>query len=144
MQSLNRCSFIGNLGRDPEIRNTNSGERIASFALACSESWTDKSTGERKERTEWVPVSVFNDGLVGVIEKYVKKGSRVYVDGKFKTRKWQDSNGQDRYTTEIVLDKFSGTLLMLDSAGGRAEPQERKTVQMPVVEDGQDDGLVPF
>ena len=110
--------LIGNLGREPEIRSTQSGSRIANLSVATSETWKDKNTGERKEKTEWHRVSVFNDGLVGVIERYLKKGSKVFIEGALETRKWQDKDGQDKYTTEIVLRNFGGTLTMLDGAGG--------------------------
>jgi len=122
--SLNRVSLIGNLGKDPEIRTLNNGSRCASFSLACSESWTDKSSGEKREKTEWINVVVFNDGLVGVIDKYVKKGSKIYVEGKFATRKWE-KDGIERYTTEVVIQNFGGQILLLgdpkgDAGGGGA------------------------
>ncbi len=110
--------LIGNLGREPEIRSTQSGSRIANLSVATSESWKDKNTGERKEKTEWHRVSVFNDGLVGVIERYLKKGSKVFIEGTLETRKWQDKDGQDKYTTEVVLRNFGGTLTMLDGPNG--------------------------
>jgi single-strand DNA-binding protein len=116
--SVNKVILIGNLGRDPEIRSTQSGDKIASFSLATSESWKDKQTGERKEKTEWTNISVFNSGLVGVIERFVKKGSKVYIEGALQTRKWTDKNGNDRYTTEVVLSKFNGTLCLLDGNKG--------------------------
>ena len=112
--SLNRVLLIGNLGRDPEIRRNQAGERIGSFSLATSESWKDKQTGERRERTEWHRIVVFNEHLNEVLEKYVRKGSKVYLEGQLQTRKWTDRDGQDRYTTEVVLQRFRGELKMLD------------------------------
>jgi len=119
--SVNKVILIGNLGRDPEIRSTNDGTRVANLSVATSESWRDKATGERKERTEWHRVVVFNDRLVEIIEKYLKKGSKVYLEGALQTRKWTDQSGQEKYTTEVVLQKYRGELTMLDgarSAGG--------------------------
>lgn len=106
MASLNHCTFIGNLGADPEIRQMPSGNPVANFRIACSESWKDKETGEKKESTEWISVVCFNENLIRVIEQYMHKGSKVYVAGKFKTRKWQDKDGQDRYTTEIEAEEM--------------------------------------
>jgi single-strand DNA-binding protein len=116
--SVNKVILVGNLGRDPEIRSTTSGQRIANFSLATSENWRDRATGERKERTEWHRVVVFNERLVDVIEKYVKKGSKLYIEGALQTRKWTDNSGQERYTTEVVLQNFRGELTMLDGRGG--------------------------
>ncbi len=113
MASLNKVCLIGNLGKDPDIKSFANGGRIANFSVATSESWKDKATGERKEKTEWHNVAVNNDGLVGVVERFLRKGSKVYLEGKLETRKWQDRDGNDRYTTEVVLG-FNGTLVMLD------------------------------
>lgn len=113
--SVNKVILIGNLGQEPEIRSMQSGDRVASFSVATSESWKDKATGERKDKTEWHRVAVFNQGLVNVIENYVHKGSKVYIEGQLETRKWTDQQGQDRYTTEVVLRPFRGELTMLDS-----------------------------
>jgi single-strand DNA-binding protein len=110
--------LIGNLGADPEIRSFQNGGKIANLRIATSESWKDKATGERKERTEWHTVAIFTEGLVGVCERYLKKGSKVYIEGKLQTRKWQDKDGADRYSTEVVLQGFGGTLVMLDGAKG--------------------------
>jgi single-strand DNA-binding protein len=118
--SVNKVILVGNLGRDPEIRSTQDGQRIANFTLATSESWRDRNSGERKERTEWHRVAIFNDNLVGIAEKYLKKGAKVYVEGQLQTRKWTDQQGQERYTTEIVLSRFRGELTMLDGARDRA------------------------
>ena len=114
--SVNKVILIGNLGRDPEIRSTNDGTRVANLSVATSESWRDKTSGERKERTEWHRVVVFNDRLVEIIEKYLKKGSKVYLEGALQTRKWTDQSGQEKYTTEVVLQKYRGELTMLDGA----------------------------
>ncbi|MCG8595471.1 MAG: single-stranded DNA-binding protein [Kiloniellales bacterium] len=116
--SVNKVILVGNLGRDPEIRSTNDGTKIANLSLATSESWRDRNSGERRERTEWHRVVIFNDRLVDVVEKYLSKGSKIYVEGQLQTRKWTDRDGQDRYTTEVVLQRFRGELTMLDGRGG--------------------------
>ena len=116
--SVNKVILVGNLGRDPEIRSTQDGMRVATLNLATSETWRDRASGERKERTEWHRVAIFNDRLVEIAEKYLRKGSKIYVEGQLQTRKWQDQQGQDRYTTEVVLSRFRGELTMLDGAGG--------------------------
>lgn len=115
--SVNKVILVGNLGADPEIRRMGSGDQVASLRIATSESWRDRNTGERRERTEWHNVVIFNDNLVKVVEQYVKKGSKIYIEGQLQTRKWQDQNGNDRYTTEVVLQKYRGELQMLDSRG---------------------------
>lgn len=112
--SLNKVMLIGNLGADPEIRSFQNGGRVANLRIATSENWKDKNTGERRERTEWHTVAIFSDGLVNVVERYLKKGSKVFVEGKLQTRKWQDQNGNDRYSTEVVIQGLGGTLTMLD------------------------------
>lgn len=116
--SVNKVILVGNLGNDPEIRTFGNGGKVANFSLATSESWRDRQSGEKREKTEWHRVAVFGEGLVGVIERYVKKGSKLYIEGKLQTRKWQDRDGNDKYTTEIVLQGPGTTLTMLDSAGG--------------------------
>lgn len=116
--SVNKVILVGNLGQDPEIRQTQDGRPIANLSIATSETWRDKSSGERREKTEWHRVVIFGEGLCRVAENYLKKGSKVYVEGALQTRKWQDKNGQDRYSTEVVLQGFSGTLTMLDSRSG--------------------------
>jgi single-strand DNA-binding protein len=116
--SLNKVMLIGNLGADPEIRTFSNGGKVANLRIATSETWKDRQTGERKEKTEWHTVAIFSEGLVGVVERYLKKGSKVFVEGKLQTRKWQDQNGQDRYSTEVVIQGLGGTLTMLDGAGG--------------------------
>jgi single-strand DNA-binding protein len=113
--SVNKVILVGNLGRDPEIRSTQEGVRIANLSLATSENWRDKNTGERREKTEWHRVVIFNERLVEVVEKYLRKGSKIYIEGQLQTRKWQDQSGQDKYSTEVVLNRFRGELTMLDS-----------------------------
>ena len=115
--SLNKVMIIGNLGRDPEIRSFQNGGKVCNLRIATSENWKDRNTGERREKTEWHSVAIFSEGLVRVAEQYLKKGSKVYIEGQLQTRKWQDQNGQDRYSTEIVLQGFGSTLTMLDGRG---------------------------
>ena len=115
---VNKVILIGNLGKDPEIRRTQDGRPIAHFNVATSDTWRDKATGERRERTEWHRVVIFNEGLCRIAEQYLKKGSKVYLEGSLQTRKWQDQSGQDKYTTEVVLQGFNSQLTMLDRAGG--------------------------
>jgi single-strand DNA-binding protein len=121
--SVNKVIIVGNLGKDPEIRTLNSGDRVANLRIATSESWRDKNSGERKEKTEWHQVVIFNDNLVKVAENYLKKGSTVYIEGALQTRKWADAQGVEKYSTEIVLQKFRGELTMLGgrNQGGDAE-----------------------
>jgi len=112
--SVNKVILVGNLGRDPEIRSTQDGTKIANLSLATSENWRDRNTGERRERTEWHRVVIFNDRLVDVVEKYLRKGSKIYIEGQLQTRKWTDQQGVEKYTTEVVLQRFRGELTMLD------------------------------
>lgn len=137
--SVNKVILIGNLGRDPEIRTFDNGGKVANLRLATSETWKDKTTGERKERTEWHSVAIFGEGLVRVAEQYLRKGSKIYVEGQLQTRKWQDSEGQDRYSTEVVLQGFGGVLTMLDGKndGGGASPA-------PSSAGGSDPDEIPF
>lgn len=116
--SLNRVQLIGNLGADPEIRRTQDGRPIANMRIATSETWRDRNTGEKREKTEWHSVVIFNEALCKVVEQYIKKGSKVFIEGMLQTRKWQDRDGQDRYSTEIVLQGFNASLVMLDSKRG--------------------------
>ncbi len=116
--SVNKVILIGNLGADPEIRRTQDGRPIANLRVATSETWRDKTTGERREKTEWHRVVIFNEGLCKIVEQYLKKGSKVYLEGALQTRKWQDKDGNDRYSTEVVLQGFNSQLTMLDRAGG--------------------------
>ena len=147
--SVNKVILVGNLGRDPEVRRLGSGEPVVSFRLATSESWKDKNSGERKEKTEWHSVVIFNENLAKVAESYLKKGTKVYLEGQLQTRKWQDQAGQEKYTTEIVLQRFRGELTILDGRssadqsdddeGGRtrdgdfgsASPMQRRTTAAP-------------
>jgi single-strand DNA-binding protein len=117
--SVNKVIIVGNLGKDPEVRAFNNGGRVARLTIATSENWKDKATGERKEKTEWHNVSILNENLVGVAERYLKKGAKVYIEGQLETRKWQDQSGADKYTTEIVLRPYRGELTMLD--GGKRD-----------------------
>ena len=127
MSSLNQVSLIGRLGKDPEIRHTQGGKAIANFSLATSETWRNKD-GEKQERTEWHNIVVFNEGLAGVVEKYLHKGGQVYVQGQLRTRKWEDKEGATRYTTEVVLDGFNGTLVLL---GGKPEGAAAGATEKP-------------
>ena len=123
--SLNKVMLIGNLGADPVMRQTQDGKRLAQLSLATSESWKDKATGEKKEKTSWHRIVIFNDGLAGVVESYLKKGSKIYIEGQLQTRKFTDQSGVEKYTTEIVLGNYNGTLTMLDSrnsGGGESIP----------------------
>lgn len=142
--SVNKVILVGNVGKDPEIRSLNNGDRVASLSLATSESWRDKSSGERKEKTEWHRVVVFNDGLVKVIESYVKKGTTLYLEGSLQTRKYEQ-NGVEKYTTEVTIQKFGGQLVLL---GGPKEssdgfPTRQQDVNPPRQADPFDDGI-PF
>src|SRR5262249_34277227 len=132
--SVNKVILIGNLGRDPELRSMQDGNRVANLTVATSENWRDKMSGERKERTEWHRVVIFNERLAEIAEKYLKKGSKVYLEGAWQTRKWSDNSGQERYTTEIVLNRSRGELTMLDGAGGRGAGG-------PPMEGGYDEGF---
>ena len=123
--SVNKVILIGNLGRDPEVRSFQNGGKVAELRIATSETWKDKSSGERKERTEWHTVKLFTDGLVTVAERYLRKGSKVYLEGALQTRKWQDQSGADRYSTEIVLQGFNATLTMLDGAPVQGASSEK-------------------
>jgi single-strand DNA-binding protein len=116
--SINKVILVGNLGKDPEIRRTQDGRAIANLSVATSETWRDKATGERKEKTEWHRVVIFNEGLAKVAEQYLKKGAKVYVEGQLQTRKWTDQSGAEKYTTEVVLQGFNSNLTMLDGRGG--------------------------
>lgn len=116
--SLNKVMIIGNLGADPEVREFQNGGAVCNLRIATSEQWKDRNTGERQERTEWHSVAIFSEGLINVAKNYLRKGSKVFIEGQLQTRKWQDQNGQDRYSTEIVLRGFNGTLTMLDGAPG--------------------------
>lgn len=155
--SLNKATIIGNVGKDPEIRSTQSGSKIANLTVATSEQWKDKQSGEKKEKTEWHKISVFNPFLVGIIESSVKKGTKVYVEGAIQTRKWTDQQGQDRYSTEIVLQQYGGTLIILNAVQGgsgegqqqaertAAQPSQRPTQQVNQTASSRDlDDEIPF
>ena len=116
--SVNKVILIGNLGRDPEVRTFQNGGKVCNLSIATSETWKDRETGERREKTEWHRVAIMSEGLAGIAEQYLRKGSKVYVCGKLETRKWQDQSGQDRYSTEVVVRSFGGELTFLDSRGG--------------------------
>lgn len=116
--SLNKVMIIGNLGRDPEVRSFQNGGKVCNLTVATSERWRDKNTGENREKTEWHRVAIFSEGLVRVCEQYLRKGSKVFIEGQLQTRKWQDQSGQDRYSTEVVIQGFNGTLTMLDGRDG--------------------------
>ncbi|MBM3618079.1 MAG: single-stranded DNA-binding protein [Alphaproteobacteria bacterium] len=122
--SVNKVILVGNLGADPEIRSTQDGKEIANLRIATSESWNDRNSGERREKTEWHRVVIFNDGLVKVVKNYVKKGAKLYIEGALQTRKWTNKEGQDQYSTEIVLQGFNSTLQMLDGKGGSSSASE--------------------
>jgi single-strand DNA-binding protein len=130
--SVNKVILVGNLGRDPEVRRLGNGEPVVNLRIATSETWKDKATGERKEKTEWHSVVIFNENLGRVAEQYLKKGSKVYVEGQLQTRKWQDQSGQEKYTTEVVLQRFRGELTILDgrSGGGASEFGEEEQGQI--------------
>lgn len=125
--SLNKVMLIGNLGADPEIRSFQNGGKVANLRIATSETWKDRNTGERQERTEWHTVAIFSEGLVNVVERFLKKGSKVYIEGKLQTRKWQGQDGQDRYTTEVVVD-INGSMQMLDSKPDDQQAQQQQSL----------------
>jgi single-strand DNA-binding protein len=143
--SVNKVIIVGNLGRDPEIRSLNSGDKVCNLSVATSESWRDKATGEKKEKSEWHRVVIFNDNLSTVAEKYLRKGSKVYIEGQLQTRKWTDSSGQEKYSTEIVLQRFRGELQILDSkveSQGQAPAQYGASQPAPAAADIDDE--IPF
>ena len=125
--SVNKVIIVGNLGRDPESKSFQNGGKVVNLRIATSESWKDKQSGERKEKTEWHSVAIFNEGLANVAERFLRKGSKVYIEGQLQTRKWQDQNGQDKYSTEIVLQGFNSVLTMLDGPGGDNGQQRGST-----------------
>lgn len=135
--SLNKVTLIGHVGADPEIRDLDASRSVANFRVATSNSWKDKQTGEKKEVTQWHSIVVWVDGLVAIIEKYVKKGSRVYVEGELQTRKWQDQNGNDRYSTEVVLTGFDAKLLLLDKREGGGDRDQNGNADRPGNGEGQ-------
>lgn len=144
--SVNKVILVGNVGRDPEIRFTQAGAKIANLSVATSESWKDKQSGERKEKTEWHRVVIFDERLADVAEKYVKKGSKLFLEGSLQTRKWAGNDGVDKYTTEVVLQRFSGVLTMLDSGGSNDAPSQGGGGESPPAGDGGGDleDEIPF
>jgi single-strand DNA-binding protein len=145
--SVNKVTLIGNLGADPEVRRTQSGDPIVNLRIATSESWRDKTSGERKEKTEWHSVVIFNDQIAKVAEQYLRKGMKVYLEGSLQTRKWQDQTGNDRYSTEVVLQRYRGELVMLDRADGDDKPTPRSEPQASyAAASGTDDmtDTIPF
>ena len=144
--SVNKVILVGNLGRDPETRRMTSGEPVVNLSLATSESWRDKTSGERKEKTEWHRVVIFNPNLADVAEKYLRKGSKVYIEGQLATRKWTDKDGQEKYSTEIVLNRFRGELVLLDARGeGGGGARMGGGAEMPQSFDRSDmDDEIPF
>jgi len=143
---INKVILLGNLGQDPEIRSTSDGREIANFSMATTESWKDKNTGERKDRTEWHRVVVFSQGLVGIVKNYVKKGTKLYIEGALQNRKWTDNNGIDKYTTEIVLQNFNSTLQIMISNNKATEekPKEGKTTTIKLNEMDAIPDQIPF
>jgi single-strand DNA-binding protein len=125
--SINKVILVGNVGGDPEIRSTQDGREIASFTLATSDSWKDKNTGEKKDKTEWHRIVIFSQGLIGIVKNYVKKGSKLYIEGSLQTRKWTDNAGVEKYTTEVVLQNYGGTMQMLDSNRGSQNSSSNNT-----------------
>jgi len=147
--SVNKVIIVGNLGADPELRNMQDGKPVCSLRVATSESWRDKSSGERKTRTEWHRVVIFNEGLCRIAEQYLKKGAKVYIEGQIQTRKWQDQSGNDKYSTEIVLQGFNSSLQMLDSKGDNQEPSRGEDTRGATTQSGAgvgslDEDLIPF
>lgn len=138
--SVNKVILVGNLGRDPEVRTFQNGSKVVNLRIATSETWRDKATGERKERTEWHSVAIFNEGIAKIAEQFLSKGSTVYIEGQLETRKWQDQSGADKYTTEIVLRPFHGELTLL---GGGQDRQEQRQEQAPAQRNALDDSI-PF
>lgn len=143
---LNKVQLIGNLGADPEVREFSNGGKVCNLRLATTEKWKDKNTGEKREKTEWHSVAIFQDGLVRVCEQYLKKGSKVYIEGKLQTRKWQDQFGNDRYSTEVVIQGFGGSMVMLDGAGGSGGMSQSSTHTATTVGSGTQemDDEIPF
>ena len=148
--SLNKVMLIGNLGADPDMRQTQDGKKMALLSLATSESWKDKSTGEKKEKTDWHRIVIFNEGLAGIVESYLKKGSKIFVEGQLRTRKYTDANGVEKFTTEVVLSGFNGNLTMLDSRGSGgdsnmpSEPGMNQDMQSSAPDDLDIDDEIPF
>lgn len=148
-RSVNKAILVGHLGRDPEVRSLNNGSKVVTLSVATSESWKDKQTGEKKESTEWHRVVIFNENIAGVAERWLKKGSHVYLEGQLKTRQWADQSGQDRITTEIVLSRFNGSLVMLGGGDGGSDerlptPKQASQKRAPASKTADFDDEVPF
>lgn len=144
MMSVNKVILIGNVGKYPEIRSTQDGKEIANFSLATSESWKDKNTGERKSKSEWHKIVIFNPNLVNVVKSYVKKGSKLYVEGSLQTRKWQDKSGKDNYTIEIVLQQFNGNIRLLDNRNSENQDTHKTDYNQDKSNDFQLDDEIPY
>ena len=144
--SLNKVILIGNLGNDPEIRSTNDGREIANFSLATSESWKDKVTGDKRKKTEWHRIVCFNEGLVKIIKEYVKKGTKLYIEGQLQTRKWLDNTNQEKYTTEVVLQGYNANIILLGTGNNSMGQSEQSTTPSnnPVFENDELDDNIPF
>lgn len=142
--SVNKVIIVGNLGRDPEVRTFQNGGKIVNLRIATSETWKDKSSGERKERTEWHSISIMNEGIAKIAEQYLRKGSKVYIEGQLETRKWQDQSGADKYTTEIVLRPYRGELTLLDGPNGGERQERREEPQTRGPVDDLDGDDLPF
>lgn len=142
--SVNKVILIGNLGKDPEIRSTQDGRDIANLTIATSETWKDKSSGDRKEKTEWHRVVIFNEGLVSIAKNYLKKGAKIYIEGALQTRKWTDKEGQEKYSTEVVLQGFGSTLTMLDSRSGGSDSESTQSTSATTTKDNLMDDEIPF
>ncbi len=127
--SINKVILVGNVGNDPEIKTFQSGDKVANFSIATSESWRDKESGEQKSVTEWHKIAIFNTGLIDIAERFIKKGSKIYIEGQLQTRKWQDSSGTDKYTTEIVLQKYRGELVLLDKIESRSTENNQQELK---------------
>ena len=141
--SVNKVILLGNLGRDPDVRTMQNGKKVCTFSIATSDSWKDKESGEKKEKTEWHRVVVFNEGLVGVVEQYVKKGSKLYIEGSLQTRKWTDDSGNDKYTTEVVIQGYGGRIDMLDGKNSNPEISEENTDAAKSIDDSIQESKAP-
>jgi single-strand DNA-binding protein len=145
MASVNKVILVGHLGQDPEIRTTQSGQKVANLSVATSERWKDRNSGEQRERTEWHRVVIFSEGLAKIAEQYLRKGSKVYLEGQLQTRKWQDQSGQDKYSTEVVLQGFNASLVLLDGPQGQQQSNSRPSSNAPAFEPGgMDSDDIPF
>ena len=138
--SVNKVILLGNIGKDPEIKATQNGSKLASFSIATSKRWKDKQTQEYKDKTEWHKVVIFGEGLVDIVEKYVKKGSKIYIEGEISTRKWSDQQGNDRYTTEVILQGYNSTLTLLDNRGNTNQSVENKSEDISVEDNSEKSG----